>query len=290
MPKKILILNAGTQTRKAFASGLSLVSLERHRTKQMMLHIKKDLSLSFLQKNEEVDFTNAEVFTRLRANDAHFCGILYEHFESIGIRASDPINGSFEHSEEKIAQMPRLARAGVKIPETIIAREESFESNKEYILSHITFPLVYKTDGSQGRAVFKIESLEKLQEMIATKKRHELFLLQELIPNTFDTRTLVAYGTILGSIKRTAQKGVFQNNVAQGASVDMFTLSPEEQKIALDAVDACKMDFGGVDIIHTDQGPVVLEVNKSPQIGGFEKVHGKHYVFKTIAELIEKGH
>jgi len=285
--QKIILLNAGSATRTAFQAGITQSSFEHYKSKEIILHIKGDLSLSFISSNTPINFENSYVFTRLRANDTHFCGILYEHLHALGIATSDPITLSFKMSEEKIAQMGRLARAGIRIPQTIIAREESYEANKTYILEHIQFPLVYKTDGSRGKNVFKIHSQEELEDKIASKKPYELFLIQQLIPNTFDTRTLVAYGKVLGSIKRTAASGVFHNNVALGATVEKYELTDEEKEIALRATKACLLDFGGVDIIHTEQGPIVLEVNKSPQIMGFESIHGKDTVFSYIARTIE---
>ncbi len=135
----------------------------------------------------------------------------------------------------------------------------------------------------------KVDSLEELEQRIAQKEPTELFMIQTLIPNTFDTRTLVVYGKILGTIKRTAKKGVFLNNVSQGASVEEYTLTPEEAELAIQAVRVTGVDFGGVDIIHTEAGPYILEVNKSPQIKGFESIYGVHSVFKTIAQMLENG-
>jgi len=109
-------------------------------------------------------------------------------------------------------------------------------------------------------------------------------LIQRVIPNTFDTRTLVFNGKILGTIKRVAQNGAFHNNVAKGAIVEPYKLTDEEASIAIAACKATGIDFGGVDFIHTDSGPVVLEVNKSPQIKGFESIYGKDFVFSTIAK------
>ncbi len=285
--KKIFALNCGSRTRRALGEGISKAQLVPLRTKELMMHIKKDLTISLFHRNERIDFTDSVVFTRLRANDAHFCGILYEHFEALSIPASDPINRSFKLSEEKISQMPRLARAKIRIPETIIAQEESYRANRDYIVNNISFPLVFKTDGSQGKAVFKIDTQAELDEKIANKHKYELFILQELIPNTFDTRTLVAFGTILGSIKRSAQNGNFLNNVAQGGLASEYQLTEEEKAIAITACDVNSIDFGGVDIIHTESGPVVLEVNKAPQITGFESIHGENFVFKTIAQKLE---
>lgn len=285
--KKIIILNSGSKTRRAFNLGLATATLESHKTKNMIIHVRNGTTVTFLAKNTPIDFTDSYVFTRMRGTDEHFCGILYEHLQDLHIEASDPISLSYKMSEAKISQMPRLARAGIVVPETIVARRDSYEANKAYILANITFPLVYKTEGSQGDAVFKIHSQEELDSKVAAESKYELFILQTLIPNTFDTRTIVAYGTILGSIKRSAQNGNFLNNVAKGATVEAFTLTKQEEEVVIKVAHVCKIDVGGVDIIHTDKGPVVLEINKSPQISGFEKIHGENYVFKTIAKIIE---
>ena len=284
--KKIIVLNGGSATRKAFQSGAGDLPVEYYHSKNICLHIKSTGEIIFIHDNQPIDFQDSYVFTRLRATDAQFCGILYEHLEALGIPTSDKINLSYKNSEEKISQMTRFARTGIKIPETIIAREESYLKNKDYINKHITFPLVYKNDGSRGNNVFKVEDKEDLEKIITAKKPHELFLLQEYIENTFDTRTLVAYGEILGSIKRSAAPGEFLNNVAKGATVDSYELTDEEKLIAIKATAVTKLDFGGVDIIHTTNGPLVIEVNKAPQIKGFESIHGSEFVFKRIAELI----
>ncbi len=284
--KKIIILNGGSKTRRAFTGGLTSSILESHKTKNMVVHVKAH-TVTFLDKNIPIDFTDSYVFTRIRGIDEHLCGILYEHLEDIGIQASDPITLSYKKSEEKISQMPRLSRNNITVPNTIIARTNSYIVNKDYITTNIQFPLVFKTDGSQGDAVFKINSQVELDTKIENADPNELFILQGLIPNTFDTRTIVAYGTILGSIKRSAQPGQFLNNVAKGAIVDTYSLTQEEIALVIKVAKVCKIDVGGVDIIHTERGPVVLEINKSPQIAGFEKIHGENIVFKTVAQLIE---
>jgi ribosomal protein S6--L-glutamate ligase len=286
--KKIIMLNGGSKTRRAFTAGLHRVTLQSHKTKNIIVHITDDHAVTFLDKNIPIDFTDSYVFTRLRGHDEHLCGILYEHLRDIGVCASDPITLSYRMSEAKISQMPRLARAMISVPETIIARRDSYLQNKEYILSHIQFPLVYKTEGSQGDAVFKINTQDELDVKIDSENRYTLFILQTLIPNTFDTRTIVAYGHILGTIKRSAQNGNFLNNVAKGALVSSYTLTEHEKEVAIRVANVCGIDVGGVDMIHTEQGPVLLEINKSPQIAGFEKIHGENFVFTSIASIIEK--
>ena len=110
-----------------------------------------------------------------------------------------------------------------------------------------------------------------------------LALVQPFIPNSFDTRTIVAFGNILGSIKRERTSG-YLNNVAQGATPSRYALTEAEERIAINAARVCGIDIAGVDMIHTTDGPIVIEVNKSPQIQGFESVH-EFKVFTKIAEL-----
>lgn len=284
---KIFLFNAGTRTRRAFALGMQTSTLHNIKTKTIVAHLKNKLPVAFIDDNTELNFRDSYIFTRLRANDAHFCGILYEHFDALGIPASDPISLSYPHAEEKIAQMARFVRAGINIPETIIAREEGFVKNWDYINSVISYPLVYKLDGSQGNQVFLVQNQTELETLLNQKPVHQRFILQEYIENTFDTRTLVAYGKVLGSIKRSAKPGQFHNNVAKGGLVERYTLTKEEEKLAIQATITAKLDFGGVDIIHTVNGPLILEVNKSPQIAGFERIFGENSVFKSIAEIIE---
>ena len=284
--KKYIFLNAGTETRRALVAGIDNSPYEWYHTKNMILHINKDGEPIFVYENVPVDFHTAHVFTRLRAHDQQFCGILYDYFRHHHIPASDPINHSYENSAEKVSQMLLLSLAGVRIPETIIFREEGYRRNRSYIEKNCTFPLVFKTDGSKGKNVHYVDTIEKLDDLVTEKKMHVRALVQPFIENTFDTRTIVAFGTILGSIKRTRTHGHL-NNIAQGAEASVYELTEAEQEIAIRSAQVCGIDVAGVDMIHTTDGPIILEVNKSPQVHGFESVH-TFKVFKKVAELMKK--
>ncbi len=283
---KYILLNGGTATRHAFASGIKEAPVEYYHTKNILLHIQQNGAPVFLYNGISIDWNNSSVFTRLRATDQQFCGILYDYFAYHTIPANDPINRSYVNSAEKISQMLSLALHSITVPETYIFREESFLQNQEYLAEHLVFPQIYKTDGSKGKNVHYVSSMEELQEHVTRKKPHILALTQPFIENEFDTRTLVAFGKILGTIKRT-RTGGYLNNIAQGAIPSPYELTPEEERIALLSAKVCGIDFAGVDMIHTKNGPVVLEVNKSPQVGGFESVF-KINVFSHIAEMLQQ--
>lgn len=282
--KTCILLNAGTKTRKAFVEGLGETRLKRYQTPRLALHITSEGAPLFLHRNKAIDWNGACVYTRLCGTDEQFCGILYDYFLHKNIPANDPIHSSYTHSAEKISQMLKLALNGIPIPESFIVREESFAKNLAYIESHTTFPLIYKTDGRQGEQVFYVESREELQNHIEKKRASELALIQPFIENTFDTRTIVAFGEILGTIKRTRTHG-YLNNVSQGATAERYELTDSEKLIALNAASVCGIDVAGVDMIHTGNGPVVLEVNKSPQVHGFESVYD-FKVFSRVASIM----
>ena len=286
--KRLIFLNFGIKNRKQILQQTSLFSFEFYRTKDMCCFIKGGSKLTFVHLGKTVDFKDSRVFTRLQGSDSQFCGIIHEHLERSDVKFVDKINLKFDEADHKIAQMPRLAEAGIKIPETIIARYESYIANKDFILSKITFPAIFKTNGSQGRNVYRVESLTDLEKHIEKQKRHgRLFLIQEWLENEWDVRTLMAFDEHLGSIKRMRKKG-FLNNVGSGASVEKFEASERMITVAKDACHVNDIDFGGVDFITTKSGPVVLEVNKSPQIKGFEKVYGRGYVWRHIISSMNK--
>ncbi|MFZ2252962.1 MAG: hypothetical protein WAW13_02170 [Minisyncoccia bacterium] len=284
--KKCILLNTGVETRTAFEAGLTDSHTERYHSKKIVLHINEAGVPNFICKNDLIDFTNSFVFMRLRGTDPHFCGMMYAYFAHHNIPVNDPINRSHPYSAEKISQMLFLSLGGIRIPETIIFREESYAANRDYILSHTVFPLVYKIDGSKGRDVHIAHTIDELDTLVQNKRPRRLALIQPFIENTFDTRTLVAFDEVLGSIKRTRASG-YLNNIAQGATASPMELTQTEKAVAQVATKVCGIDFGGVDMIHTPEGPIVLEVNKSPQIGGFESVH-QFKVFTKIAELMQK--
>jgi RimK family alpha-L-glutamate ligase len=283
--KKCIILNAGSETRRSLREGLGEVSSVWYKTKRMGLHLQGGTA-TFLYKNLPVDWSDSFVFTRLRATDQHFCGILYDYFSLRGIPANDPINKSYAYSAEKISQMLTLSLNGLPIPETFIFREESFKMNRAYFEEHISFPCVYKTDGSKGRNVHYVTNWAELEALVLKKKPQVLALVQPFIENEFDTRTIVVYGEIQGSIKRARTHG-YLNNIAQGAIPTPYELTSEATRIAIESAKVCGIDLAGVDMIHTPEGPVVIEVNKSPQVKGFESVQS-FKVFTRAGEIMKK--
>jgi len=285
-PKKCILLNPNRDTTAAFTEHFGQkIPLESYRTKEILMHLHPTHEVSFLSGSKLISFADAYVFLRMRGNDTHFCGMITEFLHHNNILTNDPIHAIYKNSASKITQMLMLTLASIPTPPTIIFREESFMACRTYIESWATFPLVYKTGGRRGEHVHVVHTMSELETRVREKKPYRLALIQPFIPNTFDTRTLVAYGEVLGTIKRTRTNG-YLNNVSQGAVPSEYTLTDAEKQLAINAARVCRIDFAGVDMIHTNDGPIVLEVNKSPQVRGFNSVY-KGNVLKDVARIIE---
>lgn len=285
--KKCILLNPTRDTTAAFTAHFgNTVPVHAYKTKQMILHIRPNGEPEFHTADGPLSFTDAYVFVRVRGNDSHFCGMLTEYFKVHAIPTNDPVHALYKNSAGKISQMLLLTLASIQVPETIIFREESFQNNRAYIEKWAQFPLVYKTDGKKGRQVHVVNTFPELEALVQSKKPYKRALIQPFIENTFDTRTLTAYGEILGTIKRARTHG-YLNNISQGGIASLYTLTEEEKAIALKAAKVCRIDFAGIDMIHTDNGPVILEVNKSPQVQGFDSIHTGSALQK-VAAIIER--
>ncbi len=114
------------------------------------------------------------------------------------------------------------------------------------------------------------------------------FLVQEFVKKAggSDIRAFVVNGKVVGSIMRTAAAGDFRSNVHQGGFVKMVRLSKEERRFAIRAAKILKLDVLGVDILRSDSGPKILEINSSPGLAEIEKASGKD-IASSIIECIE---
>jgi RimK family alpha-L-glutamate ligase len=241
-------------------------------------------------KGQQLDFQNAMIFIRGRGEktkDTFFLSILTEFFYQNKIPTSGIINRYHTHASEKLTQMVKFGIHNVPIPKTIIIKPETIQKNKQLILQELNFPCVLKTRGANGRAVWKIQSFQELREKIKLVTE-EVVLLQEYIENSFDIRTLVFGKNIIGSMKRSSDG--FLNNISQGGKGSPIEITKKESTIAIKANIIAETGFGGVDIIRSPRGPVIIEVNRKPGITGkfgFMKTTGIN-VPEKIAELMTK--
>jgi len=290
MNKKILFVNGGVKEfgnrfRSACKdNSTDCVSIRTHNNSFIVMdekgchyfHLKEVLNL------ESFDYC----FIRVKSSKAHMTSLLAYLLTSYGVSYNDYNNIEHTQADEKITQMVKFGRTGIPIPRSVIFSSISYKKNKESIQKHIQYPCVLKTNGSKGRAVWKIENQEQLEKQMK-EITHELILVQDIIKNSYDVRALVFEDELLGAVRRYSSDG-FYNNVAKGGRTEPDIITDEEFEICKKAMRVLGLDFDGVDFVQTDTGILFFEINKGPQVYGLESATGFNIPKKIVENIIKK--
>ncbi|MEN9949228.1 MAG: hypothetical protein RL106_2051, partial [Bacteroidota bacterium] len=115
-------------------------------------------------------------------------------------------------------------------------------------------------------------------------------IVQEFIKEAkgADIRAFVVDGQVVGAMMRTAKEGEFRSNLHRGGTAQIIELTPEEEITAIKAANAMKLGIAGVDMLRSDRGPLIIEVNSSPGLEGIEMATGKD-IATSIIKYIEKN-
>jgi ribosomal protein S6--L-glutamate ligase len=103
-----------------------------------------------------------------------------------------------------------------------------------------------------------------------------------------DIRAFVVDGRVVGAMKRKGKEGEFPSNIHRGGSTELIKLTDEQRRAALIATRSMGLSIAGVDMLESDRGPLVLEVNSSPGLEGIEKATKKNIAGKIIAYVERK--
>ncbi len=186
-------------------------------------------------------------------------------------------------SRDKLYAHQLLARNRIAMPVTAFAN--SPKDTKDLIALAGATPVVVKLlESTQGKGVVLAETRKAAESLVdAFRNLDAHFLVQEFIDeaNGADVRCFVIGGKVVGAMRRIAPNGDFRSNLHRGGEAETITLSKEERTIAVKATKVMGLSVAGVDLLQTENGPLVLEVNSSPGLEGIEKATGK-----DIANLI----
>ena len=153
-------------------------------------------------------------------------------------------------------------------------------------------PCVVKLlEGTQGIGVILAENQKAAKSVIeAFLKLEANMLVQEFIKESkgADLRVFVVDGQIVGAMKRQAKEGEFRSNLHRGGTASLIELSSEERATAIKACKKLGLGIAGVDLLQSDRGPLVMEVNSSPGLEGIEGATGVDIAAKII-EYIERN-
>jgi ribosomal protein S6--L-glutamate ligase len=193
-------------------------------------------------------------------------------------------------SRDKLRSLQILARAGLGMPKTAFANQPK---DIDTLLNSIGgAPCVIKLlEGTQGIGVILAENNKAAKSVIeAFYKLQANMLVQEFIKEAkgADIRAFIVDGQIVGAMKRQAKEGEFRSNLHRGGSAKVIKLTPEERATALKAVKKLGLGIAGVDMLQSERGPLIMEVNSSPGLEGIEGATGIDIATK-IVEYVERN-
>jgi ribosomal protein S6--L-glutamate ligase len=237
--------------------------------------------------DETIDDLHA-IIPRIGASNTYFGTALVRHLEASGV-FSVVTAAAIQRSRDKWSSFQTLVRLGVQVPKTVLFSNLVAAS---VVAEFAEKPVVIKLlEGTHGQGVVLTETP---QHTIATlemlQSAQQTCIVQEYIAASkgTDIRAIVVDGKVVAAMKRTSKAGDFRSNLHRGGTSALVQLSMEEEALALKAAKALKLGVCGVDMLQSNRGPLVLEVNSTPGLEGIEKTTGVG-VSEKIITYIERN-
>ncbi|MDH3518713.1 MAG: 30S ribosomal protein S6--L-glutamate ligase [Acidimicrobiia bacterium] len=229
------------------------------------------------------------VIPRIGASYTFYGTAVVRQFEMMGVYAANE-SQSITRSRDKLRSMQLLSREGVGLPVTGFAHAtQDIEGLLETVGGA---PVVVKLlEGTQGLGVVLAETKKAAESVIGAFRQLDAnILVQEFIKEAkgADIRAFVVGGKVVASMKRQGAPGEFRSNLHRGGSAVAIKLTSIERATAVKAAKAMGLNVAGVDLLQSNHGPVVLEVNSSPGLEGIEEASGVDVAAKII-EFIESN-
>ncbi len=225
-------------------------------------------------RGEDLPFYDA-VIPRIGASVTFYGTAVLRQLEMMGVY---PVNESvaISRSRDKLRSLQLLARKGIGLPVTVFAHKTS---RADEILEMIGgAPVIIKLlEGTQGIGVVLGETEKGAESIIqAFAGANTNILVQEFIKEAGgeDIRCIVLGEKVVATMKRKGKEGDFRSNIHRGGTASKVKITPQERATAVGAAKAMGLNFCGVDMLRSNHGPVVMEVNSSPGLEGMEKATG----------------
>lgn len=272
-----------------------LVEVARARGHEVAIVKYRDCYASIEQNNPVVSYRGDDlqsfdaIIPRIASNMTRYGTAIVRQLEMQGVyTVSSSI--AINRSRDKLRSMQLLAKAGVGIPKTVVSRNSA---DIDSLIDKLGgTPVIIKlARGTHGNGVVLAESKKAaksvLQAFYLTNEDGTNILIQEFIKESAgtDIRAFVVGGRVVASMKRQSLDDDFRSNLHKGGEGTTVKLTEEETKMAIKAAKAMGLNVAGVDLMRSERGPLILEVNASPGFG-IEKVTGRN-VAGAIIEYIE---
>ncbi|MEP2446546.1 alpha-L-glutamate ligase [Balneola sp. EhC07] len=258
-------------------------------------HLKCDIVIeqdkpTIFYKGEQLSDLDA-VIPRIGASVTFYGTAVVRQFEMMNIFSAVE-SQALVRSRDKLRSLQILAKAGVGLPKTVFT---NYSKEVDKLIDSVGgAPLIVKLlEGTQGYGVVLAPTKKAAQSMIeAFHSMKARVIVQEFIKESkgADIRVFVVNGKVAGAMKRQGKEGEFRSNLHQGGSGSLIKLSKKEREAALTAAQAMGLPIAGVDMLQSERGPLILEVNSSPGLEGIEKSTGKDIagnIIKYVTTAVE---
>ncbi len=237
---------------------------------------------------KEITGVNA-VIPRIGASVTFYGAAVLRQFEMMKIFTAVE-SQALVRSRDKLRSLQLLARAGMGMPKTVFANKTKDVDQMIELVGGA--PCIIKLlEGTQGIGVILAENHKAAKSVIeAFMKLNAAMLVQEFIKEAkgADIRAFVVDGQVVGAMKRQAKEGEFRSNLHQGGTASIIELTSEERSTAIKAAKKLGLGIAGVDMLQSERGPLVMEVNSSPGLEGIENATGLDIAGKII-EYVERN-
>ncbi|MGF1670252.1 MAG: 30S ribosomal protein S6--L-glutamate ligase [Balneolaceae bacterium] len=265
---------------------------ERGHSAHVLDHLKCDIVIE--QNNPSVYYQGEQiididaVIPRIGASVTFYGAAVVRQFEMMSVFTAVE-SQSLVRSRDKLRSLQILARSSVGLPKTVFT---NYSKEVNQIIDSVGgAPLIVKLlEGTQGYGVVLAPTRKAAESIIdAFHSMKARIIVQEFIEEAkgADIRAFVVDNKVVGSMKRQGKEGEFRSNLHQGGSSEIVKLNKAERNAALSAAKAMGLAIAGVDLLQSERGPLVLEVNSSPGLEGIEKATGKD-IAASVINYIEK--
>jgi ribosomal protein S6--L-glutamate ligase len=266
---------------------------QRGHTARVVNHVKCDILIE--KRNPQVIYGGEPlngvdaVIPRIGASVTFYGTAVVRQFEMMKVFTTTE-SQALVRSRDKLRSLQILTRSGVGIPKTVFT---NYSKDVASIVDSVGgAPCMIKLlEGTQGLGVVLAETKKAAIAVCeAFNSLKARVIVQEFIRESrgVDVRAFVVDGRVVGAMKRTGREGEFRSNLHRGGTAEAIGLSHEEEVTAIKAAKALGLHVAGVDMLQSDRGPLVIEVNSSPGLEGIEKATG-HDIAGEIVRFIERN-
>ena len=288
---KIAVLS----TNKELYSTRRLVGAGEERGHEMVVINHRQCYMNITSHNPSIHLKGQQItgvdaiIPRIGASVSFYGTAVVRQFEMMGVYSVNE-SVAITRSRDKLRALQLLSRKGIGLPVTGFANRPG---DTEDLLKMVGgAPLVIKLlEGTQGVGVVLAETNKAASSVVeAFRGLNAHFMVQEFISeaNGADIRCFVVGDKVVAAMERRGKEGEFRSNLHRGGTAKLVRITPEERSTAVRSAKVVGLNVAGVDLLRSNHGPVVMEVNSSPGLEGIETATNKD-VAGMIIEFIEKN-